>query len=81
MEDEYTTRDIGAAAFIYLNGAQLLTAIDSRGYESFSFDNKGDSALRLAEQFYEDATAPARSLIAASVQLRTEATTARRQKR
>ena len=80
MDEEYTTRSINEAAFLYLNGAQLLAAIDSRGFESFSFANKDDCARRLAEGYYEDTTAPARSLLAALGQLRVEATTARRER-
>jgi hypothetical protein len=79
-EKEYNTRNICEAAYAYLNGAQLLTAIDSRGYEDFAFDNKGDSARHLAEQFYEDGTAPARPLLDALGQLRLEVTQARRQR-
>jgi hypothetical protein len=81
MDEEYSTKNAGEAAFLYMNGAQLHAAIDSRGYEHFTFDNKDESARRLAEQFYEDAPAPARTLFAALGQLRHEASQARRAQR
>jgi hypothetical protein len=79
-EQEYTTRSLGESSFLYLNGAQLLTAIDSRGFDSFTFADKDGSARRLAEQFYADATAPARSLLLAMTQLRSEGSKARRER-
>jgi hypothetical protein len=77
LENEYTTKSIGEAAYLYLNGAVLLCAIDGRGFECFSFDDKDDCARHLAEQFYEGATAPARELFIAQSTLRQEATRAR----
>jgi hypothetical protein len=59
LSDEYSTRSANEAAFCYLNGAVLITAIDDRGFESFTFANENDCALHLAEKFYEGATAPA----------------------
>ena len=75
---EYTTRSMTEAGYLYLNGALLLSVIDSRRCEEFTFDNKDDCARRLAEQFYEDATAPARTYGLALGQLRHEVTQARR---
>ena len=78
-EQEYTTRSAAEGAFLFVNGAALLSAIDSRGFESFTFADKDGSARRLVEQFYADATAPARSLLLAMRQLRDEASKARRE--
>ena len=80
-EGEHVTKSISEASFLYLNGALLLCAIDNRGYESFTFDNKDDCARHLAEQFYENATAPARELFIAQGTLRQEASKARQQQR
>ena len=81
MENEFSTRSIGEAAYLYANGALLLCAIDGRGFEHFTFDNKGGCARRLAEQFYEDAPAPARTLFIAQGTLRQEASKARQRQR
>jgi len=81
MENEYVTRSINEASFLYLNQAVLISAIDDKGYESFIFDDKDDFARHLAEQFYEEASAPARALLAALGQLRKEASQARQQRR
>jgi hypothetical protein len=80
-ENEYATKSIGEAAYLYANGAVLLCAIDSRGFEHFTFENKDDCTRRLAEQFYEDAAAPARTLFLAQGTLRQEASKARAQVR
>jgi hypothetical protein len=77
-EQEYTTRSMTEAAYLYLNGAQLVSAIDSRRCEEFTFGNKDDCARHLAEQFYEDATVPARTYGLALAQLRQEVSRARR---
>lgn len=77
-EQEYSTRSLAEAAYLYLNGAQLLSAIDSRRCEEFTFGNKDDCARHLAEQFYDDATVPARIYGIALGQLRHEVTQARR---
>jgi hypothetical protein len=79
MSDEYSTRSITEAAYLYLNGAQLISAVDSRRCEKFTFDNKDDCTRRLAEGYYEDATAPARTYALALGQLRQEVIRARRQ--
>ena len=79
-EQEYSTRSIAEAAYLYLNGAQLVSAIDSRRCEEFTFGNKDDCVRHLAEQFYEDAPAPARTYGLALGQLRHEVTQARRQR-
>lgn len=78
-ENQYSTRSLGEAAYLHLNGLQLLSAIDNRHCDCFSFDNKDNCARRLAAQFYEDATAPARPLSIAMGELRREASQARRQ--
>ena len=79
-EQEYSTRSIAEAAYLYLNGAQLVSAIDSRRCEEFTFGNKDDFARHLAEQFYEDGAVPARTYGIALGQLRQEVTQARRQR-
>jgi hypothetical protein len=79
LNDEYSTRSANEAAYVYLNGAVLISAIDERGFETFCFDNKDDFARHLAEKFYEGGTAPARDLLAALAQLRRESSQARRQ--
>lgn len=78
MDSAYTTRSLGEAGFLYLNQVQLLSAIDDRGYDYFTFDNKDNCARRLVEQFYAGATAGARELSLAMSQLRRESTQARR---
>ena len=80
MNEEYTTRSLSEAGYLYMNGALLVSAIDSKRREEFTFDNKDDCARHLAEQFYEDATAPARTYGLALGQLRQEVTRARRQR-
>lgn len=76
--DEYSTRNINVAAFIYLNEVLLLSAVDERGFECFVFDDKGGVARNLAAEFQTDATVPARTYSVALSHLRKEATTARR---
>ena len=77
-EQEYSTRSINEAAYLYLNEAQLVSVIDSRRCEEFTFSNKDDCARRLAEQFYENATVEARTYGLALAQLRQEVSRARR---
>ncbi len=81
MSDEYSTRSITEAAYLYLNGALLISAIDSRRREEFTFGDKDDCARRLSEEFYGDATAPARTYALALGQLRHEVARARREQK
>jgi hypothetical protein len=76
--DEYTTRNISLAAYIYLNEVLLLSAIDDRGFDCFTFAGKDGTAARLAEEFRSDVSAPARSYSVACATLRKEAVQARR---
>ena len=76
--DEYTTRSVSLAAFIYLNEVRLISAIDAKGFDYYVFDDTGGNATRLAEQFCEDAPAPARTYSVALNQLRRESSDARK---
>jgi len=76
--DEYSTRSVSLGAFIYLNEVRLISAIDAKGYDYFTFDDAGGCASRLAEQFCEDAPAPARTYSIALNQLRRESSDARK---
>ena len=76
--DEYTTRNLSLAAYLYLHETLLISTIDGRGFDCYTFADKDGSAGRLAEEFLADATAPARTYSVALHQLRRESSDARK---
>jgi hypothetical protein len=51
-DDEYTTRSIFLAAYLYVNGALLVSAIDRDRRESFSFENKDQRRPRYGKTLF-----------------------------
>ena len=79
MDDEsYSTRSLSEGAYLYLNGMQLLSAVDRKGNECFVFADKDGCARNLAAEFFEDGSVPARTYGIALNQLRRESSDARK---
>lgn len=63
------------ASFVYAHGVQLIAVTYDKG-PRFEFENKDNLARTMAENFYEDASTPGRSLLQAFGDLRKEITRA-----
>ena len=73
--NEYISRNLYEAAFIYVNGIPLNTitfrSADQRR-ANFHFDNKDSMAQKMAHDYYADVSAPAWSLFSALTRLKNE---------
>jgi len=79
LSHEYIPKSIYEGAYLYANGIPLVSVIFRKECRNatFIFDNKDGIARRVSDEYFSDASTPARSLFSALGQLKEEANRAK----